>query len=275
MLKVMFFDLDGTLWDSKHPLLQTAWDRLPKAWERVVGKLPDDFNWSKLAGSTDYAVVKTLINDQFPKKSSQEKRELIQQTIIAMNDYYLSNAPDDIRPALFDDTVRGLKSLKESGWTLGIITGNSEPVARHKLQAAGLLQFFSTDPKLQYFGDNFESRADMIQKAWLQSMLFGQERPKIPPLIYVADTLRDLEESSEAWWSQSNSNYYNYLEYRILLRQQPTIYPNIGEVNAFNHFYKHIAAHLFNSIGDDPFLQTVNLEGRFDWISTRNLERGW
>ena len=273
MQKVMFFDLDGTLWDSKHPLLKTAWDRLPQAWNKVVGNLPPDFDWSKLAGSTDYAVVKQLVEMQFPTIDDGIKKQLIQQTIAEMDRYYLKHAPNDISHALYKDTRKGLQSLRDQGWTLGKITGNSEPVANHKLQAAGLLHLFTTDPKLLFFGENYRSRAEMIKEAWVQSMLFGRERPKVPPLIYVADTLRDLTESNEAWWKQSRS--YLSLEYRILLRLQPSVYPHIGEINNFNYGYKDIVAQLFETICDEYFLQTVSREGRFDWVSTRDLERGW
>ncbi|HNQ17138.1 MAG TPA: HAD family hydrolase [Candidatus Woesebacteria bacterium] len=273
MQKVVFFDLDGTLWDSRHPLLQTAWDRLPQAWTTIGGEIPNGFNWSQLAGSTEYAVVKQLVDMQFPTIDESIKEQLIQQTISEMDRHYFEHAPTDISPALYNDTQRGLQHLRDQGWTLGIITGNSEPVARHKLQAAGLLQFFSTDPKLLYFGENYKSRAEMMKEAWVQSMIFGHERPKVPPLIYVADTLRDLTESSEAWWRQS-SNYLS-LEYRILLRLQPAVYPYIREINNFNNGYKDITAQLFETIGDDHFTQTVRRESRFDWVSARELERGW
>lgn len=261
MLKVMFFDLDGTLWDSKHPLLQTAWDRLPKAWERVVGKLPDDFDWSKLAGSTDYAVVKTLVDDQFPKKSSQEKRELIQQTIIAMNDYYLSNAPDDIRPALFDDTVRGLKSLKESGWTLGIITGNTKTVAFHKLSAAGLLELFTTDERFLFFGDTAHSRSFLIENAWVQQMLEGVDGENIPPLVYVADTLRDFKETKEAMWQLADK--FLSFELKVLLREQPAIYSKLQELSRATNpmSFLKVSWSIFDKIGDWNFCNIVNAEG--------------
>lgn len=113
----------------------------------------------------------------------------------------------------------------------------------------------------------------MMKEAWVQSMIFGHEIPKVPPLIYVADTMRDLTESSEAWWRQSST--YLSLEYRILLRLQSAVYPHIREINDFNNGYKHIMAQLFETIGDEHFTQTVNREGRFDWASSRDLERGW
>lgn len=273
MQKVVFFDLDGTLWDSKHPLLKTAWDRLLQAWNKVAGDLPLDFDWSKLAGSTDYAVVKQLVELQFPSSSQAENKQRIQEVITEMDSYYLAHAPTDISPALYKDTQKGLQRLRDQGWTLGVITGNSKLVAEHKLKAAGLFELFTTDQNLLFFGENYRSRAEMMKEAWVQSMLFGRERPKVPPLLYVADTLRDLTEGSEAWWRQS-SNYLS-LEYRILLRLQPTIYPHIKEINDFNYGYKDIMVQLFETIGDEGFSQTVSREGRFDWISTRDLERGW
>lgn len=273
MQKVVFFDLDGTLWDSRHPLLQTAWDRLPQAWTTIGGEIPNGFNWSQLAGSTEYAVVKQLVELQFPSSSQAENKQRIQEVITEMDSYYLAHAPTDISPALYKDTQKGLQRLRDQGWTLGVITGNSKLVAEHKLKAAGLFELFTTDQNLLFFGENYRSRAEMMKEAWVQSMLFGRERPKVPPLLYVADTLRDLTEGSEAWWRQSRN--YLRLEYRILLRLQPAVYPYIREINNFNNGYKDITAQLFETIGDDHFTQTVRRESRFDWVSARELESGW
>lgn len=261
MQKVIYFDLDGTLWNSYHPLLQTAWDRLPKAWEKVAGKLPDNFNWSNLAGSTDYAVVRALVDDQFPEKSDPEKLELIQKTIKAMDDYYVNNAPRDIGAALFDDTAKGLKRLKEEGWTLGIITGNTKTVAIHKLQAAGLLELFTTDERFLFFGDTADSRSSLIENAWVNQVLEGLGGDRISPLIYVADTLRDFNETEEAMWQLAQK--YLSFELRVLLRGQHSIYSRLDELpdTTLPMGYNKISWTIFEEIGEWNFIKTVNVEG--------------
>jgi phosphoglycolate phosphatase-like HAD superfamily hydrolase len=42
-----------------------------------------------------------------------------------MDKVYLTTGAEDITPALFPDTREGLIRLRDRGWRLGVITGNS------------------------------------------------------------------------------------------------------------------------------------------------------
>ncbi len=214
--RVIYFDLDGTLWSAdakRFPCMQTAWDRLPKAVEQYGLKLPEDFDWSKQAGSTDLDVVLGIVSQISPGRGEWENKQKATKIITLMDEYYEKNQLQSISEAVFSDTVPGLKSLKAMGYKLGIVTGNSQRVTKVKLKAAGLTEFFD-DEKLIFCGDERENRWELLDRAHIQTLILNSGERFMEPLIYVADTLRDLGEGIEMWRQKHGFNK----EVRILLR---------------------------------------------------------
>ncbi|MCA9372633.1 HAD family hydrolase [Candidatus Woesebacteria bacterium] len=261
--KIIFFDLDGTLWSTDGPELRAAWDRLPVAWQKVVGKLPDDFDWKLLAGSTDAAVVRNLVHLCFPDYSSEYQSKISHEVLKEMNQYYLYHAPDDLTPALFPDSRVGLEKLVDDGWTLGIVTGNTRIVGEHKLRAAGLDRLFSSDPQFQFYGDDAPSRWKNLMQAWENSLAPCIHNPTIPPLIYVADTYRDYSEMNTALAEQSTR--FLYLDFRFLVRLNPAMYPHIREIQRDHSSLPYVETQFFEEIGDEHFNRISIREGRFPW----------
>lgn len=66
MKKVVFFDLEGTLWNPSHELLRPAWDRLPAALRQLNISIPEGFDWSKMAGGTELEVVRKVVESTYP-----------------------------------------------------------------------------------------------------------------------------------------------------------------------------------------------------------------
>jgi len=203
----IFFDIDGTLLDTSHELPESARKRLSAGFESVT-KEPflSSFDWPVHAGSTDLGVVEGLLISLYPDKDSSEIYLLSMNVLKAMDAYYINNSPEDIREAVFDDIVPGLTQLKELGYPLGIVTGNTDSVAKEKLSRAGLIEMFDSD--LYFTGEMESTRTELLEKASLRSN--GISEPTFFHTIYIADTVRDLEETARV------HEYNRWLNQQIL-----------------------------------------------------------
>lgn len=187
MDKTIFFDLDGTLWDSKHPCLEAAWKRLPKACNYLFGEGAYQsiaLDWAKESGRTDLGVALTAVDAWDPNLRGPQREKLALRLIEAMDTFYLKAQSADITPALFPDTTNGLQKLKERGWQLGIITGNSSRVTWAKLKSARLAELF--EEELAFTGEYF-SRSAAVEAA----LSYTRKENGPYSLIYVADTKID------------------------------------------------------------------------------------
>lgn len=216
MFKTIFFDLDGTLWPAKRnePLLQAAWERLPYACNKVLGSLPPDVHWEDHKGSTDLGVVASIVYKVQPNSPNSIK--LRYSILKEMDDYYLLHSPNSIKSLVYPDITQGLSRLRDEGWTLGVVTGNTRPVTLLKLKQAGLDSFFTPKDYL-FTGDMSIYRSELLYQAWLNTLNAGKREEGVCPLIYVADTWRDFMESQKVPFQSPKMRMTN-MEIRVLIR---------------------------------------------------------
>lgn len=257
MDKTIFFDLEGTLWDPSHKLLEVAWQRLPQAVLKLYGReIPENF-WKELAGDTELGVARKIVKALFPKRDYYDYAGEDRKLIALMDDYYLKHGPLNIKEALYSNTRKGLERLKGEGFSLGCVTGNSRAVFSHKINAAGLSDLFD-NPSLIFTGEKRPSRHELLIDAYTADILRswrirGSETQ--PPLIYVADTLRDLEALKETRWSGLGFN----LDMLVLLRWNP----ELSRIDLVGESKKRgfRVDFFLKSVGDETFFECLRQKG--------------
>jgi phosphoglycolate phosphatase len=83
-----------------------------------------------------------------------------------------------------------LRSLAGRGHLLALLTGNLEPIARHKMALAGLDQFFPTGQG--GFGSDSESRPELVPIARRRAAVNGRPHP-VDDTLVIGDTPLDVE----------------------------------------------------------------------------------
>ena len=178
-LLLLLFDIDGTLVRSR-PL---AHQRAMAAGAIEVFGLPADTDEFAVRavepwGKTDRWILRELIGRQ-PSPAELERWE--RATCAA----YM--AIDDGRPNDGDRrTAAVLERLREARHDLSLVTGNLEPIARHKLELRGLGRFFP--PGQGGFGSDGEVRSELVALA--RARAGGRPREES---VLIGDTPRDVE----------------------------------------------------------------------------------
>jgi len=88
-----------------------------------------------------------------------------------------------------DRTSAVLQGLTDAGHTLVLLTGNLEPIARHKMDLAGLGHFFA--PGQGGFGSDAEVRAELVTLARERAAVNGRPHPREDTVV-IGDTPLDV-----------------------------------------------------------------------------------
>ena len=83
-----------------------------------------------------------------------------------------------------------LRELAESGHTLALLTGNLEPIARRKMELAGLGAFFAE--RQGAFGSDAEARPELVPIARRRAGAGAEPHPADDTVV-IGDTPRDVE----------------------------------------------------------------------------------
>ena len=82
-----------------------------------------------------------------------------------------------------------LRSLEDAGHRLALLTGNLEPIARHKMELAGLARFFP--PGQGGFGSDAEVRAELVTIARQRAGANGRPHTADDTMV-IGDTPLDV-----------------------------------------------------------------------------------
>jgi len=139
------------------------------------------------AGRTDLAIARSMLLAAGVAADEIDARagEVATRAVVA----YAELCPADLSPRLAPGIVELLDALAErpDAFTLSLVTGNLEPVARLKLDRAGIGHHFPADQG--GFGSDHHRRAELppIARARMSSPPWPRERT-----VVIGDTPRDI-----------------------------------------------------------------------------------
>lgn len=177
------FDIDGTLLVTRDLV---HWNALHQAMLEAYGV---DATIAGIAyhGMTDISIIRAavaragLVDREFDNHLDRALR-VIRREVEANHHAILPHVCPGV-PELLD-------ALRNQGKLLGVASGNLETVGWHKIEAAGLRQFFS----FGFFSDHCERRAAIFQSA---ATHVRQEIGADARVCFIGDTPSDVEAARE------------------------------------------------------------------------------
>jgi len=172
------FDIDGTLlvtqdlvhWNALHQAMLEAY-----AVDTTIEGIP-------YHGKTDLSILRAALEREGTFGNDFEAR-LPRALEVVCREVELNSK--DIVPQVCPGIMQLLKSLHGAGKLLGVASGNLETVGWHKIEAAGLREFFP----FGCFSDRCEERAGIFQNALdtVQKQLGSDART-----LFIGDTPSDI-----------------------------------------------------------------------------------
>ena len=177
------FDIDGTLLVTKDLV---HWNALHQAMLEAYS-VDTTIEGVPYHGKTDLSILRAAlaregIHDGAFEAKLPKALEIVCREVEANH--------RQINPAICAGIPELLKVIQSSEKLIGIASGNLETVGWHKIEAAGLREFFSCG----FFSDHCESRAGIFQNALdhVARQLGPQARP-----CFIGDTPSDVEAARE------------------------------------------------------------------------------
>jgi phosphoglycolate phosphatase len=185
---LLLFDIDGTLIRERPTAHQQA---MVGAIERVygVGFEPGEEPVSDVGphGKTDRQIVREILGSRGVDDGA------IDAGFPEFERLQCELHHEIERPLLTGDarerTAAALQSLASSGHTLALLTGNLEPIARRKMELAGLGDFFA--PGRGAFGSDAEARPELVPIARRRAGEDGRPHPAGDTVV-IGDTPLDV-----------------------------------------------------------------------------------
>jgi phosphoglycolate phosphatase len=186
-VRLVLFDIDGTL------LLRASTEHraaLHDAIREVWGVEDPDAVPVQAAGRTDVDIAREIcLLSGVPAQQFDEGLEDFRAAAVAA---YARRCPDDLSATVSPGMADVLAQLaRRGGHVLALLTGNLEPVARLKLERAGLGTFFAHG--LGAFGSDHEDRSALpaIARRRAGRLAGGRHWPRESTVV-VGDTPRDI-----------------------------------------------------------------------------------
>ncbi len=181
--KLVLFDIDGTL-------IKPGFSRHGRAFEAAVKRLTGREILLKdvdTLGQIDNNIILQML--RLAGLAPREAELSLETMRRIMEEVYLADEID-LRPHVLPGVLRLLSSLQERDEILpGLLTGNLEPIARHKLMKAGLGRYF----RVGGFGNEGRERFELVDVVRRKCLERHGRDFRGGEIVRIGDTPRDIE----------------------------------------------------------------------------------
>lgn len=185
---VVLFDIDGTLVSSQKSEVDER-RRYVDAIREVTGKDPQ-VNPSRFAGMVDPQICRIILAEtgiNAPELDSYLPKVLSRMAVA------YRKTPKEV---MLNQGVKDLLDLlsHSTRHVLGVLTGNLSTIAREKLAAAGIGQYF----KEGFYADNYDDRNRLVEDA-VRACVSKYSLANAKNVIIVGDTPLDMKAARAAY----------------------------------------------------------------------------
>ena len=185
---LLLFDIDGTLIRASPRAHQRA---MLAAVQEVYGVAlgPDEDPIGQVVpnGKTDRQIVREMLEPR--GVSADEVTAGFGEFERIACEHHSASRDEVLVGEERERTAAVLQSLTDAGHTLVLLTGNLEPIARHKMDLAGLGDFFARGQG--GCGSDAEVRAELVTLARKRAGVDGQSHPRDDTVV-IGDTPLDV-----------------------------------------------------------------------------------
>ena len=177
------FDIDGTLLVTKDLV---HWNALHQAMIEAYG-VDTTIEGIPYHGKTDLSILRAAVGRAGVSDSDFEAKLPVALDVVCRE---VQANHQQLAPQVCPGIVQLLESLKTNQKMLGVASGNLESVGWHKIDAAGLRDFFS----FGFFSDHHESRAEIFRNA------LEHVNVQLGPgarVCFIGDTPSDVEAAKQ------------------------------------------------------------------------------
>ena len=177
------FDIDGTLLVTKDLV---HWNALHQAMIEAYG-VDTTIEGIPYHGKTDLSILRAAVGRAGVSDSDFKAKLPVALDVVCRE---VQANHQQLAPQVCPGIVQLLESLKTNQKMLGVASGNLESVGWHKIDAAGLRNFFS----FGFFSDHHESRAEIFRNAleYVNVQLGSGAR-----VCFIGDTPSDVEAAKQ------------------------------------------------------------------------------
>lgn len=184
-MRLLLFDVDGTLLQATGGVHQAV----VHAVSRVTG-LTASINGINFSGRTDPAIFRDLLRVNGMLTPEDRLDDVLR--------LYVETAQKTIQSDHVEPLPGVLPLLSvltnRNDVFLGLVTGNVEPIAYHKLRNAGLANYFSVGA----FGSDHENRNELPAIAAQRASIRAQHSFSMKQTVVVGDTPHDIRSARTA-----------------------------------------------------------------------------
>lgn len=186
MSTLALFDIDNTLLSGT----RQHYAAFVYSWKHVYGIKTLKFDWHDIRqwkaheGKTDSQVILEVAK----KHGAKDAEAKLFDAAKATSEYYIKNSyKEDLK--VLPGVTELLDSLRKKGVSLGVVTGNLEPIARRKLALVKLDRFF----RVGAFSGEALHRSELVRIAIEQAELNYKKDFARNSIYFFGDTVRDAD----------------------------------------------------------------------------------